>query len=96
MSGPAQEQAAAMPPWIETRNRMRSALGATSPLRWIAALDLKTTTAPDTSDTEPHFVPAGAVKPREATAVGGPGLTALAPTQSKSGAGGDNLLGNDS
>jgi transposase InsO family protein len=92
------ERAAAMQPWIDIYNgtRPHSALGAKSPLSWIAALKIDTTTPLAKSDPEPGFVGAGAVKPREATAEGGLGLTALTPTQAQSETGGDNLLANDS
>jgi len=93
------DRASAMQPWIDIYNASRphSALGAKSPLIWIEALAAAaTTTPPATADTEPGFVGAGAVKPREATAAGGLGLTAAAHTQAQSESGGDNLLGNDS
>ena len=91
------ERAAAMQPWIDIYNgtRPHSALGTKSPLRWIAARNIETTTPLAKSDPEPRFVGAGAVKPRTATAEGGLGLTALLPTQAQSETGGDNLLGND-
>lgn len=92
------ERAAAMPPWIDTYNRSRphSALGATSPLNWIAARRAANPTTPlATSDPKPGFVGAGGVKPRAATAEGGLGLTPAATMQARSESGGDNLLGND-
>ena len=52
------------------------------------------TKPPDSSDTEPRFVGVVGVKPREATADGGLGLTPAAPTQAQSAIGGDNVLGN--
>jgi transposase InsO family protein len=89
----------AMLPWITGYNsdRPHCALGGKSPLSWIAGLTtaLPTTTPPATSDTEPSFVGVDGVKPRKATAEGGLGLTPAEPTQAQSGAGGDNLLGND-
>ncbi len=53
------------------------------------------TTSTDTSDTEPGFVGMAGVKPREATAKGGLGLTLVASAQAQSLIGGDNVLGND-
>jgi hypothetical protein len=38
---------------------------------------------PDTSDVEPRFVGMSGVKPREATAEGGLGLTPEMPTQAQ-------------
>ena len=55
-----------------------------------------TTIPPDTADTDPGFVAAAAVKPREATPAGGLGLTAVASTQAQSESVWANLLGNDS
>jgi len=55
----------------------------------------RTVTAPcDTSDPKPGFVGVAGVKPREATAEGGSGLTPDTPTQAKSVIGGDNFCGN--
>ena len=88
-----------MLPWLTDYNSQRphSALGGQPPLRWIAGLTAAiTTTPPATSDPEPSCVGADRVKPREATAKGGLGLTPFAPTQAQSSAGWDNLLGNDS
>jgi transposase InsO family protein len=93
------ERATAMQPWITGYNaeRPHSALAGQSPLRWIAQLNqADTATPPATSDPQPRFVGADAVKPRAATAAGGLGLTAADPTQAQSADGGDNLLGNDS
>ena len=94
-------RAAAMQPWIDTYNASRphSALGAKSPLIWIAAFHQAagTTTSPDTSNAEPRCARTDGVKPRAATATGGLGWTppALAQAQSSPGCGRDNLLGND-
>ena len=52
-------------------------------------------TITDTSDTEPCFVEVAGVKPREATAEGGLGLTLALPAQAKSSSGWDNVLGKD-
>jgi hypothetical protein len=49
----------------------------------------------DTSDPEPCFIEVSGVKPREATAEGGLGLTPLTPMQAQSTNGWDNVLGND-
>ena len=89
---------AAMLPWITDYNSRRphSALGATSPLNWIASWKAaRPTTPPDTSDPEPGFVGDVGVKPRAATAAGGLGLTPTTSTQASSLGGGDNLLGNN-
>ena len=53
------------------------------------------TTATDTSDAEHRFVRVVGVKPREATAEGGLGLTLALPAQAKSSSGWDNVLGKD-
>ncbi len=97
------ERTQAMRPWIDTYNASRphSALGAKSPLRWLAAFNAadcrtKSTTPPDTSDPEPGFAGVDGVKPRVATAAGGSGLTPTALAQAQSPRGGDNLLGNNS
>jgi transposase InsO family protein len=89
----------AMLPWLTdyNANRPHSALGGRSPLHWMASLAASVpTTPPDTADPEPCFGGADRVKPREATAEGGSGLTPSAPPQAQSPIGGDNLLGNDS
>jgi transposase InsO family protein len=92
------ERAAAMLPWITeyNRNRPHSALGGKPPLTRLA---LSTTQAVTkiaaTSDPKPRFVGVAGVKPREATAKGGSGLTPDTPTQAKSAIGWDNVLGND-
>ena len=92
------DHATAMTPWIHANNgtRPHSALRGKSLLRWIAASsNADTATDSRQSNPEAGFVEAGAVKLREATAAGGSGLTAPAPTQAKSDAGWDTLLGND-
>ena len=93
------DRAAAMLPWIADYNSSRphSALDGKSPLTRLAASNTQTlATPPDTSDVHPRCVGAAGVKPREATAEGGSGLTPAAPTQAKSATGWDNVLGNDS
>jgi transposase InsO family protein len=97
------ERTEAMRPWIDAYNASRphSALGARSPLRWLAAFHAadsatKPTTPPDTADPEPSFAGVDGVKPRAATAAGGWGLTPTALAQAQSAIGGDNLLGNNS
>jgi hypothetical protein len=92
--------AAAMLPWITAYNGIRphSALGGKSPLAWLAmprAQIEMMTKVTATSDPEPRLVGVAGVKPREATAEGGLGLTPITPTQAKSSTGWDNLLGND-
>ncbi|WP_428542750.1 integrase core domain-containing protein [Rhodopila sp.] len=91
-------RAAAMPLWITdyNSNRPHSALSGRPPLTCLAAPRAQTmTTSTDTSDTEPGFVGMAGVKPREATAKGGLGLTLVASAQAQSLIGGDNVLGND-
>jgi hypothetical protein len=92
------EREAAMQPWINDYNSIRphSALGGQAPLTWLAAHRVRTLSkASVTSDTEPCFVEVAGVKPREATAEGGLGLTPVTPTQAHSANGWDNVLGND-
>ncbi len=88
-----------MPVWITDSNRHRphSGIGGKAPLDWIAEqTKAKSSTPRDTSDPEPPFVEGDGVKPREATAEGGLGLTPAPSTQAQSPGGGDNLVGNDS
>jgi transposase InsO family protein len=92
------EREAAMHPWIDDYNAIRphSALGGQPPLTWLAARRVQTMTkASATSDPEHCFVGVAGVKPREATAEGGLGLTPATPMQAQSGYGWDNVLGND-
>jgi transposase InsO family protein len=92
------ERAAAMRPWIsdDNANRPHAALGGKSPLSRIIGLPMPATTMPpDTADPEPGFVGVAGVKPRAATAAGGPGLTPDITTPARSAIGGDNLVGND-
>lgn len=93
------ERAAAMLSWRTDYNRCRphSALGGQAPLCWLAAsraTDM--TTAAAKSDPEPSFAGVAGVKPRNATAAGGLGLTPVAPAQVRSPIGWDNVLGCDS
>ena len=93
------EREAAMQPWVSDYNSIRphSALGGQSPLTWLAAYRVQMMTkASATSNTEPRFDGVAGVKPREATAEGGLGLTPAIPAQAQSGYGWDNVLGNDS
>jgi transposase InsO family protein len=92
------ERAKAMLPWITDYNHARPhcALDHKPPLRWIAHWKATAATTPLTkSDAKPSFAGAAGVKPREATAAGGSGLTPAVPTQAKSAIGWDNVLGND-
>ena len=92
------ERAAAMLPWITdyNTNRPHSALGGKPPMsRPTPDRAQAPTEPPDTSDTKPCFVGVDGVKPREATAKGGSGLTPAMPTQAQSATGWDNVLGND-
>ena len=78
--------------------RPHSALGGKPPLTWLATprAPSEMTKVTATSDPEPRFVAAAGVKPREATAEGGLGLTPTTATLAKPATGWDNLLGNDS
>ena len=92
------ERASAMLPWIDDYNTSRphSALGGISPMSRLPKARAETlTNPPDTSDTKPCFVGVDGVKPREATADGGSGLTPARPTQAQSETRWDNVLGND-
>jgi transposase InsO family protein len=92
------DRAAAMLPWITEYNTSRphTALNGLSPRARLANWTTQTVAKPrDTSDTEPRFVAMSGVKPREATAEGGLGLTPDRATQAKSVIGGDNLLGSN-
>jgi len=92
------ERAAAMQPWITDYNASRphSALGGKPPLSRLASSHtMNMTTSTATSDPKPCFGAVDGVKPREATAEGGLGLTPATATQAKSPVGWDNLLGND-
>lgn len=93
------DRAGAMPDWIAAYNRDRphSGIGGISPMAWIDEhLKAASSTPRDTSDPQPGFVGADGVKPREATAKGGSGLTPTDTTQAQSQGGGDNVFGNDS
>ncbi len=92
------DRAAAMLPWLTDYNTCRphSALAGKPPLTRLSAKTPQTvTTASDTSDPKPGFVGVAGVKPREATAAGGLGLTPATATQAKSAIGGDNVLGSN-
>jgi hypothetical protein len=87
-----------MLPWLTDYNtgRPHSALGGKPPISRIVALNAHAaTTTLATSDQQPGFVGVVGVKPREAIAAGGLGLTPATPTQAQSLIGRDNLLGND-
>ena len=92
------DRAQAMLPWLTDYNtgRPHSALGGKPPISRIVALNAHAATTPlATSDQQPGFVGVVGVKPREAIAAGGLGLTPATPTQAQSLIGRDNLLGND-
>jgi transposase InsO family protein len=92
------DRAAAMLPWITEYNASRphTALNGRSPLARLANWTTLAVAKPrDTSDVEPRCVARSGVKPREATAEGGLGLTPDRATPAKSVIGGDNLLGSN-
>jgi hypothetical protein len=94
-SKPPPDRAVAMQPWLSDYNSCRphSALGGQFPLIRLAQLKAQTAAPPtDTSDTEPRFAGVAGVKPHEATAEGGVGLTLVTPAQAQSAIAGNFTL----